>query len=148
MEEVQWNDTVQNYILSQLTKKMTSYENFYKSNLGFGGYLPWFSVNDTGLWRMDANTASVNGQDNGELIWALVAAYKSLNDSGNLDLAERYKNYVDIMSKNMEIMFLKKNSTFAGLRCSAAFNATTTPPVATNYWSTDNCYLDDPYGNE
>jgi hypothetical protein len=123
MEEVQWNNTVQNYILSQLTKKITSYENFYKSNPGFGGYLPWFSVNDTGLWRMDANTASVNGkincfwrfniqvsgQDNGELIWALVAAYKSLNDSGNLDLAQRYKDYVDMMTKNMEIMFLNKN---------------------------------------
>lgn len=48
MEEM-WPGNVSSYIMDQLTQKITSYENFNKAYPGYGGFLPWYNVNDTGI---------------------------------------------------------------------------------------------------
>uniref|UniRef100_A0A914W241 Endo-beta-1,2-glucanase SGL domain-containing protein n=1 Tax=Plectus sambesii TaxID=2011161 RepID=A0A914W241_9BILA len=79
-ESAGWSGSVQDYVIDQLTKKITSYENFNKQYPGFGGYIPWYAVNDTGmhlLWDWQNRVPSL---DNGELIWGLIAAVQVLSE--------------------------------------------------------------------
>jgi hypothetical protein len=78
-------------VLQVLEKKIASYEQWNQEFPGFGGFIPWVYVNDTGMVPIPpAWSNKVPGLDNGEMIWGIYAVIQalSLNDSyaGNIIL--------------------------------------------------------------
>ena len=64
-----WTGDVTSYVIDQLTKKITAYEKWNNTYPGFGGYLPWYSVNDEeGMVLLNNWDNSVPGLDNGEMV--------------------------------------------------------------------------------
>ena len=64
-----WTGDVQSYVIDQLTKKITAYEKWNSTYPGFGGYLPWYNVNDDdGMALLPNWNNAVPGLDNGEMV--------------------------------------------------------------------------------
>jgi len=128
-----------------LTNKITSYEKFNKNYPGFGGHIPWVSVNDTGMWLLSGWTDRTPALDNGELIWSMVALIEALKNQTLTDLANRYQNYLDIMTKNAAMIF------YAGegrIRDVAKINDIYAQPYPENYGDVGKGDLNDPYEGE
>ena len=53
-----------------LTKKITTYEKFDQDYPGYGGFLPWVAVKQTGVEPTWDWTTAVPSLDNGQLFWA------------------------------------------------------------------------------
>jgi len=139
--------SVQDYVIDTLERKITSYENWNKKYPGFGGYLPWYSVNDQGmglLWDWQDRIPSL---DNGELIWTLAAVAISLQDVGQVQLADRYWNYFKLLADTSLMVFYEGEGK---IRCVTRVVNITSAPTKDNYKSDggEACYLDDPYEGE
>lgn len=65
--------------LATLDRKMAALERWTREFRGFGGFLPWFSVNDSvHLVPQTGWEQRVPALDNGEFVWALVACSEAL----------------------------------------------------------------------
>lgn len=70
-----WQGNLDNYLLDQLTKKIGSYEKWNMQYPGFGGYLPWYHVDDTGASLLSNWNDRVPSLDNGEMVRWLIFLY-------------------------------------------------------------------------
>jgi hypothetical protein len=144
-----WN-SVEDYIIDILTRKILSYEKWNKKYPGFGGFLPWYTVSDAGMdlaWDWQDRVPSL---DNGELIWSLAAAALILQEAGYAPLAQRYMNQVILMAETAITIFYENEGR---IRCVTQILNITAQPTRENYqnWqdpSGETCFLDDPYEGE
>ena len=91
---------------------------------------------------------TVPGLDNGELIWSLVACIDILNSKGYTQLAQRYQSQLDLMQKNVIMMFYQGEGR---VRSVVKIANITSQPSLSNYQLATPCgpcYLDDPYEGE
>lgn len=87
-----------------LKKKMDSYEEFYRENPGYGGFLPWFRVSDP-VKPMPDWEAQIPALDNGEMVWSLLVAEQALKKSGYSEIAKQYSNYNEMLQQNAVKIF-------------------------------------------
>jgi hypothetical protein len=85
-----------------LTRKIASIELFNATYPGFGGYLPWFDVeNGTLILKSPDWLDRTPGLDNGEMLWAMFGAAQVLNSNNFTALGQRYRAYVDYMASTV-----------------------------------------------
>eukprot|EP01027_Heterolobosea_sp_BB2_P005234 GEZU01008021.1.p1 GENE.GEZU01008021.1~~GEZU01008021.1.p1 ORF type:complete len:336 (-),score=62.07 GEZU01008021.1:60-1019(-) len=136
-------DPVTAAALQVLDNKMSSYERFNAQYPGFGGFFPWYAVNDSGIFLLDSNWIDqVPGLDNGELIWALIACAHTLQEAGFHDLAQRYWNQISLMQRNVLTIFYDGGGR---IRAVTQINDTKAQPTPSNYANAGGGILDDPY---
>ena len=161
--------------LQQLRVKVNSYDEFNCRYPGFGGFLPWVHVNDSGLSPQSGWERTVPGLDNGQLIWAVLALTRQLEtrwpeqlhtplptsshcagspdwpvlSSPSTTVAQRYRLLITRWRANLMAVFYDGQGRFrdvAHLR-----NATDPRVIPSQYFTDpecDDCYLDDPYEGE
>ncbi len=92
-----------------LKKKMDSYMDFHKKNPGYGGFLPWIYIKDevtpAGDW-----VGAIPGLDNGEWVWSVLSAERALRKSGMTELADKYKEYSDLLTSKLGKIFYDKEA--------------------------------------
>ncbi|KAH3766789.1 GPI anchored protein [Pelomyxa schiedti] len=132
-----------------LERKIQAIEDFDKNFPGFGGFLPWFDVTDAGIsptWDFEDRVPSL---DNGEMIWGIIGIIQALSDTGYLDLADRYDQYLQKLALNARTVFWDGDGQ---VRAVSNIVNTSAQPTPSNYYTTpycgDPCYLDDPYEGE
>src|SRR5262249_40537947 len=92
--------------LNVLERKIASYERFTRDYPGFGGFLPWFSVQRARIVPASRYWSDkVPGLDNGQLAWSLYLAAHSLADAGYGELAARFRRHLDLMAQNVVRVF-------------------------------------------
>jgi len=91
--------------LAILTRKIASFEKFNKRYPGYGGFLPWFKVEDRQMKPMPGWENRVPGLDNGQLAWSLYVAADALQKLGHADVARRVQGHLDLMKKNVVPIF-------------------------------------------
>lgn len=155
--------------LNSLATKINTYDVFNLRLPGFGGFLPWVNVNDSGIWPTDSFASSVPALDNGELIWAVTAIthvlrhhyphvrHTSLNIpaginilsvhpmlvSANTTLYERWQSLLDRWTANIMTVFYAGQGRF---RSVTQIRNCTAPVTPANYYG--DGYLNDPYEGE
>jgi len=143
------SQTALNTAIELLTNKITSYEKFNAEYPGYGGFLPWFNVTDQGMDPTPGWYDQVPSLDNGQLLWSIVAVVEVLESKGFTDLATRYRNYLDIMTQYMAMIFYEGEGK---IRAVAKIRDNKVTPTPGNYYTQspcgDPCYLDDPYEGE
>jgi hypothetical protein len=81
---------------SILAQKIRTYQSFTRRHPGYGGYLPWYIVGEriepTPDWKNE-----IPGLDNGEWVWAMLLVERQLRLSGDGELAEQYRDYIEGM---------------------------------------------------
>eukprot|EP01132_Coremiostelium_polycephalum_P011343 gene11343-13890_t len=133
-------------VLTILTRKITTYENFNAQFPGYGGYMPWVGVNDTGIYPLPDWSGRVPGLDNGEMIWGIYAVYNILNQNPSYSaLGQRYQNYFNLLISNAKMMFYVDTGYISAV---TAIKNIYAQPSPSNYQNDCNCYLDDPYEGE
>jgi len=137
-------------IISILTKKISSYERWNKQYPGFGGFLPWYQVNDTGavLFPTGQWVNHVPGLDNGEMIWAAIAVAQVLTEQGYGRLAQRYNDLIQVWSENaVTVFYAGEGKVRAVTKILDIYNSN---PTKANYIDPSGApsYLDDPYEGE
>ncbi len=85
--------------LEILKGKMDSYMDYYRDYPGYGGFMPWYYIQDK-VTPTDNWAGYVPALDNGEWIWALLVAEKTLRHEGYTELADRYKDYLSMLKEN------------------------------------------------
>lgn len=149
MEDGVWNGTIDAFVIDMLTKKMSSYERFDEMYPGFGGFLPWYHNNDTGMFLLWDWPDRVPSLDNGELVWALIAAVQVLREKNYTQLADRYQRRVQMMADYGPMIFYKGDGQLITV---AKIKNVTLSPTPNNYYQEmpcgNVCYLDDPYEGE
>lgn len=132
-----------------LENKITSYEKFNAQYPGFGGFLPWFAVNDSGMVPTWDWVGRVPSLDNGQLLWGLVALIEALESQNLTDLATRYQNHLNLMTQYASMIFYAGDGK---IRTVTLINNMSAIPYPENYQGPipcgDPCYLDDPYEGE
>ncbi len=91
-----------------VAKKMASYRSFFAAYPGFGGFLPWYSLNASGMGLLDGWTNAVPALDNGELFWGLYALEVALvlrGDARSQELAAEVHAQLDLMRENAQRLF-------------------------------------------
>lgn len=88
-----------------LGRKIATYRRFDARNPGFGGFLPWFKVAGGELEPMDGWEGRVPGLDNGQLAWSLYLAEGVLREQGQVELADAYRQHLDLMADNVVRIF-------------------------------------------
>jgi hypothetical protein len=141
-----WTSDLTSFIIDQLTKKITTYENFDRKYPGFGGYLPWYHVNDSGISLLSNWDNSVPSLDNGEMIWSIAAAVQALKDTGNTALSNRYQKYLTHLAETGLKIFL--NQATPGISCVSGIPDIKKYPWENDYNTSTGCFLDDPYEGE
>lgn len=133
--------------LALLAGKMATYEAWSQDYPGFGCHFPWVAFNGSRLIPADGwnNPPRVPGLDNGELVWAVLAASQALEQAGYTALAGRYQDYFRCMARSAKAIFYLGNGTVAAV----VSIANTSAPVSTpgNYYSPVGT-LNDPYEGE
>ncbi|GAM20468.1 hypothetical protein SAMD00019534_036430, partial [Acytostelium subglobosum LB1] len=144
-------------IITILTNKITTYEAFNKQFPGYGGFMPWVGVNDTGVYPLPgAWSISVPGLDNGEMIWGMYAVVQALemkaassagssSQSVYTELAQRYQAYLDLLANNAKMIFYTQPGYINSV---THINDIYSQPTPSNYANNCNCFLDDPYEGE
>ena len=161
--------------LAHLRVKVNSYDLFNCRYPGFGGFLPWVHVNDSGLAPQDGWERTVPGLDNGQLIWAALALTRQLEtkwgeelhtplmspqcawspdwpllSSPNTTLAQRWRLLITRWRSNLMTIFYDGKGRFRDV---AHLRNATDPRIIPSQYSSDPecddaCYLDDPYEGE
>ncbi|PIQ86363.1 MAG: hypothetical protein COV74_05045 [Candidatus Omnitrophica bacterium CG11_big_fil_rev_8_21_14_0_20_45_26] len=139
--------------LDLLTKKIASYEKFNREYPGFGGFLPWFLVFDEGLKPTENPKKAeydwshrVPSLDNGEWVWSLYLAYHTLASAGYQALSVQYKDYFDLLAKNVVTVFYEGDGK---VRAETTLVDNQATPRPRNYGNEKSSYyLDDPYEGE
>eukprot|EP00118_Oscarella_pearsei_P013084 m.101186 g.101186 ORF g.101186 m.101186 type:complete len:149 (+) comp37117_c0_seq1:353-799(+) len=126
-----------------LTMKIDTYEKFRMDYPGYGGYMPWVDVNDSGIYPTNAyrNPYQVPSLDNGELVWAIYLAYNVLNERGYKALGKRYEAQFEAMVQNGKMMFYEGNGVVSG---KIIIKNASTSPHPDNYAPSSAYSLDDP----
>ena len=129
-------------VLTILREKIKSYKQYNEDYPGYGGFLTWIKVN-TKVEPTDDWNDRVPALDNGEWIWGIYALYHTLENIGELTLAEEYKTYFTMLCKNAPIIFydpeLKKVRAEVKIK-----DIHSTDIVASNYSNNiDDYFLDD-----
>jgi hypothetical protein len=141
-----WTGNLTSFIYDQLNKKILTYENFNKKYPGFGGYLPWYHVNNSGISLLPNWNNAVPSLDNGEMIWGIIAAIQALKDAGFTPLSNRYQRYLNLLAETGLKIFL--NRATPGIACVSGIPDITAYPYANTYNTSTGCFLDDPYEGE
>jgi hypothetical protein len=132
-----------------LQRKINTYIKFDATYPGFGGFLPWYDVNDTGMVPTPDFASRVPSLDNGQMIWSMIAASEALHQVGEIHLAHQYDQYVQKLAKNALPIFYEGDGK---IRAVSNIKDITIEPTKDNYYTTENCgdpcYLDDPYEGE
>jgi hypothetical protein len=89
--------------LQILAAKIATYEKFSTTYPGYGGFIPWAKVNDSGIFPNPDYT--VPSLDNGQLMWALYLICHVLKDIGQEALSNSYCQYFDTMVRNAKTIF-------------------------------------------
>jgi len=131
--------------LDLLTRKMNSYEKWNANYPGFGGYLPWIFIQPTGVTPANGWEDKVPSLDNGELIWGVYAVIQVI---GSLDipLAQRYRNYFNMLAQNAVMIFYNGNGQIRTV--TQILNVTVSPFPGNYVDGSPGSYLDDPYEGE
>eukprot|EP01133_Synstelium_polycarpum_P011003 gene11003-12823_t len=133
-------------IVNTLTRKITTYETYNATYPGYGGFMPWVSVNDSGIYPPSEGPFTVPGLDNGEMIWGLYAVTQVLNKTPAYSaLAQRYQNYLNMLRDNAKMIFYTQPGYINSMTLIGDIYAMPTPE---NYKNDCDCYLDDPYEGE
>lgn len=136
----------QDKIVEILQKKISAYNDFHKRYPGFGGFLPWFANNNTEMTLLDGWTSKVPALDNGQLIWSIKILIKILRLKTLFDLSDQYQRRLELMAQTSIPIFY--DSKQGGIRCVSGIKEMFNESVTTdpnNYYSVDDCLLDDPY---
>lgn len=91
--------------LDVLTRKIATYRRFHERNPGFAGFLPWFKVERGEMVPMKDWTDRVPGLDNGQLAWSLYMAEGVLREHGKVELADAYRDHMQLMADNVVRVF-------------------------------------------
>eukprot|EP01012_Entosiphon_sulcatum_P042783 TRINITY_DN5687_c0_g1_i1.p1 TRINITY_DN5687_c0_g1~~TRINITY_DN5687_c0_g1_i1.p1 ORF type:complete len:527 (-),score=79.40 TRINITY_DN5687_c0_g1_i1:42-1601(-) len=133
--------------LRLLERKMDAYEAFNKMLPGYGGYLPWVHVADSGIVPTDDWVGRVPALDNGEWIWSLYAAQHVLAKQGSTALSQRYAALLKTLAQNGQTIFLE-DETSGRVRAVVRILNDTATPTRSNYQREGDGFLDDPYEGE
>ncbi|KYQ92213.1 hypothetical protein DLAC_07059 [Tieghemostelium lacteum] len=133
-------------MITILYRKIQTYENWNRTFPGYGGFMPWVNVNDSGIYPIAGYWSSnVPGLDNGEMIWGIYAVYNKLYELGFYDdLAERYENYFKYLISTAKLVFYQTPGYITSVTTIKDIFAQPSPG---NYQNTGG-YLDDPYEGE
>ncbi|HUS63724.1 MAG TPA: hypothetical protein VMZ28_04235 [Kofleriaceae bacterium] len=91
--------------LHVLGRKIATYRRFHERHPGFAGFLPWFKVERGELVPMKGWTDRVPGLDNGQLAWSLYLAEGALRETGHIELADAYREHLELMADNVVRVF-------------------------------------------
>lgn len=91
-------------VISILEKKLESYQKFYETYPGYGGFMPWYYIKEE-VTPTDNWFGRVPGLDNGEWVWTLLIAEKALREKGYIELADKYALYIDMLRENAVKIF-------------------------------------------
>jgi hypothetical protein len=128
--------------LEVLTAKISTCERFNREYPGFGGFLPWYVVQDGAIAPAQGWEKRVPSLDNGEWAWALYAAAHLLKDTGHPALAARYEAQLKLMGKNAVRIFY--DAAAKQLRSDARIKDVHLPPAKNEYTKDPkDTYLDD-----
>lgn len=142
---------IDNKLLNQMERKMTSLELWNRNYPGFGGWIPWVNNNGSVVEPMPEWTHQVPALDNGEMVWGLYACEVVLSgrsDARSQALAARLKSYLQLLSQTARTVF------YAGdghIRAVATIKNPLAQPNDPNNYGMNcqtNCWLDDPYEGE
>jgi hypothetical protein len=128
-----------------LTRKMNAYDAFNNTFPGYGCFMPWVSVNSSGLGPTSDWIGRVPGLDNGEWAWALLAASVALGNAGESVLASRYEAYFSCMARNAKTIFYMGGGNVSSVVNILNMSAPVTP---SNYDRNTGGLLNDPYEGE
>jgi len=143
----EWMDDAFKKTITILTNKINSYEKFNNTFPGFGGFLPWVYLNDSGIIPANGWSNQVPGLDNGEWVWGLKASIVALKTMNQTQLASRYQSLFDYLAKNVLMIFYAGHGLINAV---TYINNTKVPPFVGNYHTVPGNpgYLDDPYEGE
>ncbi|KAM9972183.1 hypothetical protein ACTFIW_003540 [Dictyostelium discoideum] len=132
-----------------LYRKINTYHQFNQRFPGFGGFHPWVSVNDSGIFLLDGWTNQVPGLDNGEMIWGLYAVYNLLTTQPTLvnnypTLGPLYEKYFQILINNAMTIFYQPSGYISAV---VEINDIYSTPTPSNYLNPSGL-LNDPYEGE
>jgi hypothetical protein len=100
---------VNDEVLATLTQKISSYEKFNVAFPAFGGFLPWFISEDRGsgvsVYPLADWEDRLPALDNGQLAWSIYLVYKALDKAGYDELAARYEQRFQLMTKYAKTIF-------------------------------------------
>jgi hypothetical protein len=88
-----------------LEQKLSAYEEFQRQNPGYAGFLPWYYINQDQTVATPDWEGKIPGLDNGEWMWTMLVAEKSLRDSGFSELAGKYQAYNQQLQDNVTRVF-------------------------------------------
>ena len=135
--------------LEVLELKMKGYQTFNNTFPGFGCFTPWVGFNSengtfTPLESWSTPYYKVPGLDNGEWFWALYAVTEALYASGNTELADLYRAFVDCQKTYAKTIFYRGDGLVSDVvYILDAFSV----PTPENYKHIEG-YLNDPYEGE
>ncbi|KAK5576401.1 hypothetical protein RB653_007544 [Dictyostelium firmibasis] len=136
-------------VITILYRKINTYNQFNQRYPGFGGFHPWVSVNDSGLFLLDGWTDQVPGLDNGEMIWGLYAVYNLLTTEQTFienypTLGILYEKYFQLLVDNAMMIFYQPSGYISAV---VTINDVYATPTPNNYQSPSGL-LNDPYEGE
>lgn len=139
-------NTTQANVVDILERKINSYNDFHRRYPGFGGFLPWFAANGTEMNLLNGWESRVPSLDNSQLIWSIKILIEALRRKNLNDLAARYQERLDLMTRTMIPVFY--DAAKGGIRCVATIRNLLSESEMTNldnYDTEGTCLLDDPY---
>jgi hypothetical protein len=150
-----WNASMESYVLDQLQKKISVYEDFNRLYPGFGSFLPEGLVVTDSEISMSEDSNFMSMEDNGAFVWGLVAVAEVLRNNRydqttDFDLSEKYSAYVEMLAKNAIYMFCDNCSDdklpvfFDYLQVSNIY----AHPAPNNYSPLEDDFLDKPWHGE
>ncbi|EGG13816.1 hypothetical protein DFA_11577 [Cavenderia fasciculata] len=137
-----------------LYRKIQTYETFNAQYPGYGGFFPWVTVSDAGIWPIEGYWSErVPGLDNGEMIWGMMGLISALNHTAAGSsypaayqlLATRYQAYMNLLKANAKAVFYNEPGYISAV---VHIGNTSAQPTTDNYKNDCDCYLDDPYEGE
>ena len=133
-----------------LDRKMDSLWAFAKNSPGYGGFLPWFTVDNGLVAPLTSWELRVPALDNGEMIFGLlgcIQALRHIETAFSEKLLAKVEAYVNLLQQTALNVFYDGNGYF---RAVTSIKDAKTAPVASNYYCpSSGCgYLDDPYEGE
>jgi hypothetical protein len=131
--------------LDVLERKIATLEDFHQTYPGYGGFLPWYGIDDGRIFPLEGWGHRTPSLDNGQMAWSLYHTTKVLEESGEVALAARYGDYLGVMKQNVVRVFFDADA--GHLYTEARIHRGIHVPVADNFYSANAPvhYLNDPY---
>ncbi len=130
--------------LDMIQLKLKSYAQFDAKYPGFGGFWPWFKVNDDGMQLLTGWENRTPSLDNSQMMWSMIACEQVLREKSYTALADEIAhNWIQKWIQNLVPVFY--DSELGGIRCVTEIIDVTKPVDPANYKRIDDCLLDDVY---